>query len=145
MQISISNQPKRCDQPDVRNSRRIVRPPIAVASQVARANEKGINDNRPIYTASVGLPEYVNPFPNEIHPSGGFFIARARAMTRLTSPKKLKTEIQRCARDVQTTVKGYRKRASRRMNSASQRIYMCRQPVAGYARGFCLRNYRQIR
>jgi len=49
-----------------------------VASQVARANEKGINDNRPIYTASVGLPEYVNPFPNEIHPSGDFFIARAR-------------------------------------------------------------------
>ena len=45
MKISISIQPKRCEQPDVRNSRRIVRPPIAVASQVTRANEKGINDD----------------------------------------------------------------------------------------------------
>ena len=74
-----------------------------MASQVARANEKGINDNRPIYTASVGLPEYVNPLQNEIHPSGDFFIARARVSNDLPNvAQKLKTEIQK-AWDVQPT------------------------------------------
>ena len=41
---------------------------MAVASQVTRANEKGINDNRPVFPASGGLPAYINPFPSEIHP-----------------------------------------------------------------------------
>ena len=51
---------------------------MTVAPPSTRGERERTNDNRPIYTASVGLTTHINPFPNEIHPSGDFFIARAR-------------------------------------------------------------------